>query len=146
MLIYTIGFTKKSAERFFSLLSDYQIKRVIDTRLNPHGQLAGFSKKDDLRFFLKHLNSCDYVHISALAPTQEILLSFRKDCQWDWYTRRFEDLMDQRGVPGSLDRHVFEDGPVCLLCSEDSPEQCHRRLVAERLAREWPNVEIRHLV
>jgi uncharacterized protein (DUF488 family) len=146
MLLYTIGFTRKSAKEFFAILQKNDIRRVIDIRLNPHGQLAGFSKQADLVYFLKTINACDYAHLPDLAPTREILDSYRKNHDWDEYTRRFEQLMDQRAVPESLDRQVFENGPVCLLCSEETPDRCHRRLVAERLARAWENVEIRHLI
>jgi uncharacterized protein (DUF488 family) len=146
MLLYTIGFTKKSAEEFFTLLQKNNVKRVIDSRLNPHGQLAGFSKQGDLEYFLTAINDCEYLHLPVIAPTREILDAYRKDHDWEEYTRRFENLMDERSIPESLDRQVFEDGPVCLLCSEETPDKCHRRLVAERLARQWDNVEVRHLV
>lgn len=146
MRIYTIGFTRKSAEQFFTLIGANGIRRVIDIRLNPHGQLAGFSKQGDLSYFLETISACEYAHLSELAPTRQILDSYRKDHDWDEYTRQFEQLMDQRAVPTSLDRRLFDDGPVCLLCSEETPDTCHRRLVAERLAREWGTVEIRHLV
>lgn len=145
MIVFTIGFTKKPASRFFQLLSDHGVTRVIDTRLNPSGQLSGFSKQEDLEYFLDRLNGCDYVYIPDLAPTEEILKDYRSDKDWSRYERRFEALMEERGIPGALDRAIFDDGPVCLLCSESTPENCHRRLVAERLAQTWGEVDIRHL-
>ena len=146
MKLYTIGFTRKSAERFFTLLKDHYVERVVDIRLHPGGQLAGFAKQDDLQYFLYHLANCEYRHIPDLAPSDDILSDYRKDRRWSTYVRRFEALMDQRGVPQSLDRHFFEDKRCCLLCSEATPEQCHRRLVAERLAQHWPGTEVLHLV
>jgi len=53
MKIFTIGFTKKSAEEFFTLLKDAGVRRVIDIRLNNTSQLAGFAKARDLEYFLK---------------------------------------------------------------------------------------------
>ena len=146
MRLYTIGFTQKSAERFFGLLREHGVGRLLDIRLNPDGQLLGFAKRADLPYFLDRLAGCDYRHLPELAPTAEILSGYRADKDWDRYVRRFEALMDERAVPASLDRRVFEDGASCLLCSEHQPAQCHRRLVAERLARVWPDVEIVHLV
>jgi uncharacterized protein (DUF488 family) len=144
--LYTIGFTKKSAERFFDLLSENQVQRLLDIRLNPHGQLSGFTKQEDLAYFLDRLLGCEYHHLQVLAPTDDILKSYRQDHQWDRYVRRFEALMDERNVPTALDKSLFTGAPSCLLCSEATPEQCHRRLVAERLMKHWPDLEVVHLI
>jgi len=145
MKIYTIGFTKKTAEEFFSLLKDHGINQLVDIRLRPNSQLAGFAKGRDLPYFLKELIQSDYSHQPNLAPTGEILDSYRKDKDWEKYVSSFEELMDQRDIPDSLDRATYENHVCCLLCSEATPEQCHRRLVAERLANAWGEVEIIHL-
>jgi uncharacterized protein (DUF488 family) len=145
MKLYTIGFTQKSAERFFSLLRENGIERVVDIRLHPGGQLAGFAKQDDLRFFLARLADCDYHHLPLLAPSEELFSDYRRNRDWERYTQRFEALMDERQVPDVLERRLFEERVACLLCSEASPERCHRRLVTERLARHWPGVEVIHL-
>ena len=146
MRLYTIGFTKKPAERFFGLLREHGVGRLVDIRLHPGGQLAGFTKQGDLRWFLAELAGCDYRHLPELAPSDEILSEYRKDHDWERYVRRFEALMDERGVPASLDRALFGERDCCLLCSEATPERCHRRLVAERLVRSWGEVEVVHLV
>lgn len=145
MKIYTIGFTKKSAERFFALLRENQIGRLLDIRLKPGGQLAGFAKGTDLAYFLRELNGCEYHHFDFLAPTEDILKTYRQDKDWERYEQRFEALMDERDVLDQLDHAFFVERPCCLLCSEDTPDHCHRRLVAERLARSWPDVEVVHL-
>ncbi|HKD76505.1 MAG TPA: DUF488 domain-containing protein, partial [Ktedonobacterales bacterium] len=110
------------------------------------GQLAGFAKQQDLAYFLTELLNCKYTHLDALAPTGEILSTYRKDHDWQQYVKRFEELMDQRESPQKLPRDLFERDLTCLLCSEATPEQCHRRLVAERLKDHWGDVEIVHLV
>jgi len=146
MKLYTIGFTQKTAEEFFGLLKANHMQRLADIRLRPDGQLAGFTKRDDLPYFLANLaDGCQYVHLSVLAPTKEILDGFRGDHNWPHYVALFEALMDQRGIPAALDKGEFERLPTCLLCSEPTPEKCHRRLVAERLATFWPDVEVIHL-
>jgi uncharacterized protein (DUF488 family) len=146
MKLYTIGFTKKSAEQFFALLEQNNVNCLVDIRLHPNGQLAGFTKQDDLAYFLSRIASCDYVHLDSLAPTDDILSEYRNDHDWDRYVQRFEALMDERNVPQCLDRVQFESKTSCLLCSEATPEKCHRRLIAERLARHWPGLEITHLM
>ncbi len=135
MNLHTIGFTQKSAERFFSRLRENGVERVVDIRLNPGGQLSGFAKGSDLAWFLDRLNGCAYVHLLELSPTPEILSDYRKDHDWDRYTRPFEALIDERRIPDTLDRAAFEASAACLLCSEATPEQCHRRLIAECLAQ-----------
>jgi len=146
MKIYTIGFTQKSAQTFFERLRANGIQRLVDIRVNPHGQLAGFARQEDLPYFLSHLaNGCDYVHRSELAPTKEILKEYRAEGDWPRYVARFEALMDERNIPAALKPEEFVDQVCCLLCSEATPDKCHRRLVAERLAAHWRDVTIIHL-
>ncbi len=146
MKLYTIGFTQKSAQEFFELLRQNGVRRVVDIRLRPSGQLAGFARKEDLPYFLANLaDGCEYLHLPELAPTREILDGYRGGGSWADYERQFQALMDERDIPTALDRESFERLPSCLLCSEATPEQCHRRLVAERIQAHWPEVEIVHL-
>ncbi len=145
MKLYTIGFAGKSARRFFGLLQENKVSKVVDVRLRPSGQLAGFTKKDDLEYFLDRILKCGYIHIPALSPTPEILDSYRKNKDWNAYVEAFEELMDQRAIPQAVETSVIVDG-ACLLCSEEKPERCHRRLVAERIKSVHPDVEVVHLV
>jgi uncharacterized protein (DUF488 family) len=145
MILYTIGFTKKSAQKFFELLEAHHVECMIDIRLRPDGQLSGFAQKRDLPYFLKRLLNCDYVHLPSLAPSEEILKAYRKDKNWARYEQAFLSLMGERGIPYTLDRSLFEEKICCLLCSEPTPERCHRRLVAERIASTWEDVKIIHL-
>jgi len=144
MKIFTIGFTKKSAESFFETLRKSGVKRVVDVRLNNVSQLAGFAKKQDLAYFLKVICGIDYVHEPLLAPTQDILDAFKKKKgDWSAYEERFMALMAQRQVESKVERELLDGS--CLLCSEDKPHHCHRRLVAEYLKQHWGNVDIEHL-
>ena len=144
MKLFTIGFTKKSAERFFGLLRASGAKRVVDVRLHNVSQLAGFAKRDDLRYFLSEICGMGYVHLPELAPTKEILDNYRKHGRdWKAYEIQFADLMRQRQIAESVAQDIISDG--CLLCSEDRPNRCHRRLVAEYLNDHWGGVEITHL-
>jgi len=144
MRLFTIGFTKKSAERFFTLLRSAGAARVIDTRLNNRSQLAGFTKGDDLPFFLREIASISYEHRLDMAPTQDMLSRYKKHgASWTTYEREFNQLLVDRQVASRVTRAQLAD--ACLLCSENEPNRCHRRLVAEYLAREWDHVDIVHL-
>jgi uncharacterized protein (DUF488 family) len=142
--LYTIGFTKKTAESFFTRLANVGVKKVIDVRLNNISQLAGFAKKDDLRYFLEAICRIGYEHRPELAPTQDMLDDYKKR-RGDWarYEERFLELMAQRKVEEAVPRSAVDQ--ACLLCSEDKPHHCHRRLVAEYWKKKWGDLEIIHL-
>jgi len=143
--LFTIGFTQKSAREFFTALMDAGVKRVVDVRLNNNSQLAGFSKKEDLAYFLKEIGGIDYVHVPDLAPTQDILDDYKKHKgDWSIYERQFVDLMARREIEKKIKPELLQQG--CLLCSEHLPHHCHRRLVAEYLNARWGGIETKHLV
>ena len=144
MRVFTIGFTKKTAQQFFEALRRSGAKRIVDVRLNNVSQLAGFAKRDDLAFFLKEVCGMDYVHLPNLAPTQEMLDEYKKrKGDWKTYEERFLDLMSKRQIEVRISKEIIAEG--CLLCSEDKPHHCHRRLVAEYLKQHWGDIEILHL-
>ena len=144
MRILTIGFTKKSAERFFETLRRAGVKRVVDVRLNNVSQLAGFAKKNDLAYFLDEICHINYRHIPALAPTKEMLDGYRKKGGiWDDYEHNFLELMAERQIEKKIKPESLEN--ACLLCSEDKAHHCHRRLVAEYLKQHWGEIKIEHL-
>ncbi len=146
MKIYTIGYTKKSAEEFFGALEQQGIERVVDVRLKNTSQLAGFTKKQDLEYFLDRILGIEYCHLDFLAPTAELMKAYRDSGEdWDLYEAEFSRLLEEREVVSSLDRESFSQKPSCLLCSEPDADHCHRRLVAEHLQEAWPEVEIVHL-
>lgn len=145
MKVFTIGFTKKRAEEFFSLVGASGAKRLVDVRLNNVSQLAGFAKRDDLAYFLKAICGMEYVHFPVLAPTKEMLDEYKKGGgDWARYEERFLNLMKDRAIEEKVPREVLAD--ACLLCSEEKPHHCHRRLVAEYLRECWGDFEIQHLV
>jgi uncharacterized protein (DUF488 family) len=144
--LFTIGFTQKSAEQFFESLAKSGIKTLIDTstRLNNISQLAGFTKKNDLKYFLKQIGGIDYIHITDLAPTKDILDEYKKNKgDWGVYEQKFLKLISDRQIEKKVTPELLNHG--CLLCSEPKPHNCHRRLVAEYLSKKWENIKVCHL-
>jgi uncharacterized protein (DUF488 family) len=142
--IATIGFTQSTAEHFFERLKAAMVERLVDIRLNNVSQLAGFAKSADLQYFLRVVCNAGYEHDLRLAPAQELLDGYRtKRVSWDEYELRFLALMRERGVPDVIDRAPYER-KTALLCSEATPERCHRRLVAGLLAERW-GARVEHL-
>jgi len=142
--LFTIGFTGKSAEGFFAKLKEAGVRVLIDTRLNNVSQLAGFTKRRDIEYFLKEIGGIEYIHDIELAPTSEILDAYKKKrMNWSEYEKKFNELLERR-TPGNR-KPLSDFDRACLLCSEPTPEHCHRRLVAEHLKRIWPQIEVHHL-
>ena len=143
---FTIGFSKKSADVFFEKLKQSGAKRIVDVRLNNVSQLAGFTKKKDLIYFLKEIAHMDYVHWLDMAPTKDILDEYKKN-KGDWriYENEFIKLMEQRAIERQDIQNIIHEG--CLLCSEYEPDYCHRRLVIEYLKSKWSDkkVQVTHL-
>lgn len=145
MTIYTIGFAKKTAEKFFEALRGSGAKHLLDIRLSNTSQLAGFTKRNDLSYFLRQLVKMEYHEVPILAPEESILKEYRKTGDWAKYEKRYLELIRQRGVEKHIASLLFKDG-VVLLCSEAEPTHCHRRLAAEYLVQTMPpKAEIVHL-
>lgn len=143
--LYTIGFTGKPAEEFFNLLRDNGVKKIVDTRINNVSQLAGFAKGADLRFFAREIGHMNYEHNTDFAPTKELLTRYRdKKITWEEYEVEYLNLLDMRRVAQKTNVDSLHEN--CLLCSEHTPEKCHRRLLAEYLRQVKGDVRIIHLI
>ena len=140
--LYTIGFTKKNARQFFELLKKAQVRKLVDIRINNASQLAGFAKGVDLEYFMKEICHGDYEHITDMAPTKELLKDYKdKIVDWNGYTVIYKNLLKERHIAERF--HVEDFDHCCFLCTEDTPEQCHRRLLVEHLMARNPDKDIR---
>lgn len=146
LTFYTIGFTKKTAEKFFELLKENKVSTVVDIRISNGSQLAGFAKGNDLAYFVKQIVGAKYKHIVDFAPTKELLSKWRKEeIDWNQYTLIYNDLLKSRNIEKKYDIQIFDN--ACFLCSEDTPELCHRRLLVEYLKNHTNrDVKIIHLI
>jgi len=142
--IFTIGYAGRTAEEFFTILKQAGIQKVIDVRLYNTSQLAGFTKREDIKYFLRTIVGSDYIHLPMMAPTKELLNDYKKGLiSWQQYETQFKEIITQR----QIERHLIPQNMdmSCFLCSEAKADKCHRRLVAEYLAKHWQNVSIHHL-
>ena len=142
--IFTIGYTGKNARQFFTILKEAGIRKVIDVRLYNTSQLAGFTKRQDIKYFLQTIVGAEYIHLLIMAPTKQLLNGYKKGLiNWPQYETQFNAIITQRQIEKRL---VLQDMDMtCFLCSEAKADNCHRRLVAEYLAKHWQNVSIHHL-
>lgn len=143
--LYTIGFTQKSAEQFFNLMRENAVKTIVDTRINNVSQLAGFAKGADLSFFAKEIGNMNYEHNIDFAPTKDLLNDYRnKKITWKEYELEYLNLLDTRKILKKV--NIEQLHQHCLLCSEHTPEKCHRRLLAEYFKSVRNDIEIVHLI
>ena len=143
--LFTIGFTEKSAESFFNVLTINNVKKIVDTRINNVSQLSGYAKGNDLKFFAKSIGNIEYEHNINLDPTKELLSRYRdKKISWAEYEIEYLNLLDSRKISQKMDIEKLHEN--CLLCSEHTPEKCHRRLLAEYLKQTNTNIDIVHLI
>lgn len=146
MKIFTIGFTQKSAREFFNKIKENKIALLLDIRLNNVSQLAGFAKGKDLEYFLKEICHCEYAHDEVFAPTKILLDNYRtKKVSWIEYEKVFAEILKTRPIIERFNKIYGKFNNICLLCTEPTPEQCHRRLVAEYLKEHLENIEIIHI-
>lgn len=146
MKIFTIGFTQKSAREFFNKIKENKIALLLDIRLNNVSQLAGFAKGKDLEYFLKEICHCEYAHDEVFAPTKILLDNYRtKKVSWIEYEKVFAKILKTRPIIERFNKIYGKFNNICLLCTEPTPEQCHRRLVAEYLKEHIENIEIIHI-
>ena len=139
MKIFTIGFTKKTAEQFFDTLSRNGVKKIFDIRLNNKSQLAAFTKEEDLRYFLKKICEIEYRHIPQCAPSEELLKKYqKKEIDWKGYEKEYKELINKRNVVSLFNKNNLENS--CFLCSEPTAEKCHRRLLTEYLKDQFPEI------
>ena len=156
MKIYTIGFTRKTAQQFFGLLRGTKASVLADIRLSNSSQLARFTVGVDLGWFIANLDgfpNWNYVELQDLAPTSEMLKTYResskrkacRDEAWNIYAEEYLNLLEERRAIEAVDEDLIQQGLV-LLCSEVEPERCHRRLAAEQIKKQrFPECEIVHL-
>lgn len=142
--VYTIGFTKKTAREFFTSLMRAQVRTLIDVRLNNVSQLAGFTKRDDLEYFLGEIASIRYAHKPDFSPTREILDAYKKkQISWSEYEQRFNKLLVERQIQNTVSKDELDS--ACFLCSEPKSDKCHRRLIVEYLKKYFIDLHIVHL-
>lgn len=143
--LFTIGFTEKSAEQFFTLLKNAKVKKILDIRISNMSQLAGFSKGTDLEYFAKAIGNMAYEHNVDLAPTKELMTCYRgKEFTQKEFETKYLKLLESRKIARKINFEKLNG--TCLLCSEHLPDKCHRKVLAEYLLKLNKNIEIIHLV
>lgn len=143
---FTIGFTQKTAEDFFTSLKNNNIEIILDIRLNNTSQLAAFSKYPDIKYFLREICNIEYIHDVLFSPDENTLKRYKsKEICWELYAKEFEETMIKRNINDHITKNYSLNKNICLLCSEPKPEHCHRSLVAKKFIQCFDNSTIINL-
>lgn len=154
MRLSTIGFSGKSAEHFFTMLSAAGIQKLIDVRRSNNTLYSGFTRARDLPYLLEKICGIPYIDEPEFAPSLTLLRWYqarlkknrRNPRLWAEYVKRFAAEIATRPLLKRFEHHSAGCEHVCFLCTEPTAEHCHRRLLAEYIAQHSKHpVEIVHL-
>lgn len=132
--LFTIGYERASLAGFVAALKAMGVATLVDVRDQPWSQRPEF-RRDALRRSLLD-SGIGYVHIRALGNPKEgrdaakagDLESYRRHMD-----ARLASAEGQKGLAKAAD--LAREGPICLMCYERDPAQCHRSRVADNLVR-----------
>jgi len=138
--IFTIGFSGKKPDDFLDILNAAKVNCVWDIRLWRTSRFVPFYSGTNLAATL----GSRYELHPEFAPTTDILAGYKDRCiTWPDYERMYRELLATRNPTAGLALHSLDR--ICLLCAEKSATQCHRRLAAEYIAEQFPDIDIVHL-
>ncbi|MCL2684070.1 MAG: DUF488 domain-containing protein [Synergistaceae bacterium] len=144
--IFTMGFTQKKARQFFDLIQSNGIELMIDIRLNNISQLAGFTKGDDLEYFLDVICGCRYEYRPDFAPTKEIMEGYKGGTLgWEAYESQYSSLIKERNATRDFAERYGGYEKICLMCSEAKADHCHRRILAGMISGEFPQYLVNNI-
>ena len=138
--IFTIGFSGKSPDAFMDVLNAVRVRAVWDIRLWRASVYVPFYSGENLATVL----GTRYEYHPEFAPTTEILDGYKNGrITWADYEKMYRELLAVRRPAVGAEPATFDR--ICLLCTEKSATQCHRRIAAEYIASQFPDTDIVHL-
>jgi uncharacterized protein (DUF488 family) len=142
-LLRTIGYEGASLDDFVATLLSAKVQRLLDVRAIPISRRRGFSKSA-LRATLAD-NGIEYVHIKPLGDPKPGREASRAGRYADFKRIYLTHLstFEATQALGMAVKHA-QTSRACLMCYEQSPEWCHRRLVADALSQRL-GFKIQHL-
>ena len=122
------------------VLNAVRVRAIWDIRLWRTSTYVPFYSGDSLACVL----GTRYEYHPEFAPTTEILAGYKNGrITWADYEKMYRELLAVRRPAVGTEPATFDR--ICLLCTEKSALQCHRRLAAEYIASQFPDTDIVHL-
>lgn len=141
--VFTIGYEGLDPERLTAALTDAGVALLADVRAVANSRKRGFSK-GSLRTGIEEAGLA-YEHLRVLGTPKAGREAARAHDPGLMRRIYCEEVLDTADGMIALDAlfALADRTPVCLLCFERNPEQCHRRVLAERLeARGFVTVDL----
>lgn len=143
MKIFTIGYEKKEIRQFIDILKGNRIELLIDIRAVPHSRNKFYTKKN-LESELRD-SGIEYLLKKELGSEKNIRDKVKSDGDYDYFFAEYENsLRNKIPILNEL-ASLARSKTICLLCYEEDFNHCHRRAVADALARLDVEFEIIHL-
>jgi len=142
-VVYTIGTQGMHDAPFLQLLREHQVDAVIDVRLRNEGRYYRFASGKHIRALVEQ-DGIAYRHELAFAPTSAMRKVYEVYGDWAAYELTYDCLKDEREMGTLWGEEYSRFTNPCLLCAEELPDRCHRRLLAEHLGKVF-DVPILHL-
>jgi uncharacterized protein (DUF488 family) len=142
-VIFTIGHSNHSSDRFFDLLERHQIQAVVDVRSVPFSRFAPHFNGPELQLLLEQ-RGIQYVFAGEVLggrPSDPIyykngaipegkadylsIVDYPAIAQQPWYQRGVQRLVD-----------IAATRSTAIMCSEENPLRCHRHHLIENSLRD----------
>lgn len=128
----TIGYETDTQAGLIQRLKAADVELVVDVRAVASSRKAGFSKTL-LGNSLK-AEGVDYLHLRPLGTPKagrDAARAGRTDEMRQIFNAHLEEPDAQVALAQAID--LAKDKRIALLCYEDDPHCCHRRIVADRI-------------
>jgi len=129
-IVFTVGHSNRPLEAFLDLLARQQIDLLVDVRSSPYSEYAGQFNRDVIQAALRS-RLIRYLFLGDVLggrPQQE-----------EFYDERgfvlYDRVAQSPAFLAGIDR-LLGQLPTCravLLCGEEDPTHCHRRLLVGRV-------------
>lgn len=122
-MIYTIGHSNHSIEKFIELLKEFRIETIIEVRTVPKSSYSPHFNKPNLIFVLSQ-NKIKYIDMGRTLggrPEDKSVLNIRDRIEEElietksWYMDAIDRVID-----------ISHNSKIAIMCSEENPEHCHR--------------------
>jgi uncharacterized protein (DUF488 family) len=142
--LFTIGYEGISIDSFVDSLQANDVRCVLDVRALPLSRKPGFSKTK----LAERLRGAriDYVHLRELGTPKDVRDRVKSTRDYVTFFDKMEKyLTGKKDAIGQAYDHVVKTR-CCLMCFERLAEQCHRKLVAEKIkATNGDDIQITHI-
>jgi uncharacterized protein (DUF488 family) len=132
-VIYTIGHSTRSADKFLALLAANKIRQIADIRTVPYSRRHPQFGREALEALLAQ-HGITYMHFPSLGGLRKPRPDSRNTAWQHEGFRGYADYMQTDAFEGGVDALLtFAQGNTALMCAEAVWWKCHRRLLSDAL-------------